>query len=214
VRVTRPPFGVASFRWLYLAWVCLLVSSSVWTLSRDPRFSAEEAGADNYTRLAFLGLGVLVILAVAAVYRFAFFSELWRGALGIFFLFSLWGLASTAWSVSPAGTFYKASEYCAMLALFALTASLINLTLRNPKDRIFVEVGLASPKPTARDPGEDLGRADKQDRGQGLRLRSSHVLRRSTAGCPRSDIKEFSASSRYQTFGAVAASTESTAGDD
>jgi hypothetical protein len=136
-RVTRPPFRIASFRWLYLAWVCLLVSASVWTISRQARFSVEEAGADNYTRLAFLGLGILVILAVGAAYRFAFFSELGTGALGIFFLFSVWGLASTVWSVSPAGTLYKASEYCAMLALFALAASLINVTIKNPKTRFF-----------------------------------------------------------------------------
>ena len=138
-RVTRPPFRISSFRWLYLAWGCFLVSASVWVLDRkgSARFSAEEAGADNYMRLAFLGLGILVILAVAAVYRFAFFSELMTGALGVYFLFSLWGLASTAWSVSPAGTLYKASEYCAMLALFALTASLINVTIRNPKNRFF-----------------------------------------------------------------------------
>jgi len=114
-----------------------LVSASVWTVSRQARFSADEAGADNYTRLAFLGLGVLVILAVGAIYRFAFFSELGKGALGIFLLFSLWGLASTAWSVSPAGTLYKASEYCAMLVLFALAISLINSAIRNPKDRFF-----------------------------------------------------------------------------
>lgn len=136
-RITRPPFRIASFRWLYLAWICLLVSASVWTVERGARFSVEEAGADNYTRLAFLGFGILVILAVGAMYRFAFFSELGKGALGIFFLFSLWGLASTAWSVSPAGTLYKASEYCAMLVLFALTASMINMAIKTPRDRFF-----------------------------------------------------------------------------
>lgn len=134
-RVTRPPFRIASFRWLYLAWACLLVASMVWNFSRTPRYSVGEAGADNYVRLGFLALGVLVILAVGARYRFNFFSELGRGPLGIFFLFSLWGLASTLWSVFPAGTLVKSAEYCAMLGLIALAGSLLSLTVKGTRNR-------------------------------------------------------------------------------
>jgi O-antigen ligase len=134
-RITRPPFRITSFRWLYVAWACLLAASSVWNISRDVRFSVDEAGADNYVRLAFLSLGLLVILIIGARYRFAFLSELWSGALGIFLLFAVWGLASTLWSVSPAGTLIKASEYGTMLAVFALAASLINLTIKDPMNR-------------------------------------------------------------------------------
>lgn len=54
-------YRVASFRWLYLAWACLLVASSVWSFSRDVRLSVEEAGADSYARMAVLLLGVLII---------------------------------------------------------------------------------------------------------------------------------------------------------
>ncbi|QIN84373.1 hypothetical protein GBA63_18300 [Rubrobacter tropicus] len=134
-KVTRPPFHVLSFRWLYLVWVLLLGASSVWNLSRDVRFSVEEAGADNYVRLAFLSLGVLLLLAVGARYRFAFFSDLRTGVLGLFSLFATWGLLSTLWSVSSAGTLIKASEYCAMLAVFALTVSLIASTVRDPRSQ-------------------------------------------------------------------------------
>lgn len=136
-RFTRPPFGISSFRWLYLAWASLLAAALVWTFSRVPADSVEDAGTGNFVRLGFLALGGLVVLAVAASYRFALFSELATGALAIFFLFSLWGLASSAWSVSPAGTLYKSVEYCAMLWVIALAASLINLTIRNPRDRTF-----------------------------------------------------------------------------
>jgi len=133
----RPPFRVGAFRWLYLAWACLLAASSVWSITRDVRFSAEEAGADNFVRLAFLALGVLIILFVGARYRFVLLNELVVGALGVFFVFALWGLASTLWSVSAAGTLYKASEYAAMLVLFALAASLIKTSFKDQRERLF-----------------------------------------------------------------------------
>ena len=136
-RVTRPPFGMPSFRLVYLTWACLLAAGLVWSLSRDPLYSADQAGISNYIRLAFLMLGMMMILVVGSTYRFAFFSELGTGVLGIFFLFSLWGMASTLWSVFPVGTLYKSLEYCTMLALLALTASSINLTVKHPRNRSF-----------------------------------------------------------------------------
>jgi O-antigen ligase len=132
-RVTRPPFKIRTFRWLYLAWFCCLGASSVWNISRDVRFSVNDAGSDNYVRLGFLTLAMLVILIIGARYRFAFLSELATGATGFFFFFALWGAASSLWSVSTVGTIIKSSEYAAMLAVFALTASLIFLTIRNPQ---------------------------------------------------------------------------------
>jgi O-antigen ligase len=134
-RATRPPFGIASFRWLYVAWACLLVAASVWSISRVPRYSVDQMGTDNLVRLAFLALGVFLILALSSRYRFALSSELGAGALGVFFLFSLWATATTLWSVSPAGTLYKSVEYGAMLVLIALAASLINLSLEDPHKR-------------------------------------------------------------------------------
>jgi O-antigen ligase len=141
-QVTRPPFGIESFRWIYLAWACLLAATSSWTLSRTVTSSAAEAGANNFVRLAFLSLGILVILFIAAKYRFALFSQLTSGVLGIFFVFALWGLASTLWSVSRAGTLYKASEYCAMVILFALVASLVSSTIRDPRRQLLVLKGV------------------------------------------------------------------------
>ena len=141
-RVTRPPFQVGSFRWLYLAWACVLAASSVWNLSRDVRLSADEAGADNFVRLGFLALGALVIFLIGAKYRFRFLGELVAGALGIFFVFALWGLLSTLWSVSPAGTFYKSSEYGVMLGLFALAASLVNVALFDPREQLAALKGI------------------------------------------------------------------------
>ena len=134
-RVTRPPFAGPPFRWLYLAWACMLISSSVWKFSRDAAVSVDEAGADTAVRFAFLSLGMLVIVFIGARYRFAFLRELTTGVLGIFSLFALWGLASTLWSEAPTVTFYKSVEYCAMLALFALAAWLINSNTRDPQSR-------------------------------------------------------------------------------
>lgn len=136
-RVTRPPFGISSFRLVYVTWGCLLAASLVWSLSRNPLYSVDQVGTSNYVRLAFLVLGVMVLLVVGASYRFAFLSELGTGVLGIFFLFSLWGMASTLWSVFPVGTLYKSLEYSTMLALLALTASLINLTVKHSQNRSF-----------------------------------------------------------------------------
>jgi O-antigen ligase len=135
-RVTRLPFRAKSLRWMYLAWALLLGATSTWTLTRDTRLSVEEAGSGNFVRMGFLMLGMLVILLVAAQYRFVLTSELAKGSLGILFVFSLWGLASTLWSVLPASTLYKSVEYSTMFVLFALTASLITLTIRNSRDQM------------------------------------------------------------------------------
>jgi len=141
-KATRPPFQIASFRWLYLTWACVLAATLVWNMNRTVRYSVYEAGADNYVRFALLTLGALAILLIGARYRFAFLSELTTGVLMIFFLFSLWGLASTLWSVLTAGTLYKSSEYCTQLALLALTASLINVAVRDPRRRSFALKGV------------------------------------------------------------------------
>lgn len=134
-KITRPPFRIASFRWLYLAWACVLAATLVWNVNRTVRYSVDQAGADNYVRLAFLLLGALAILVIGARYRFAFISESATGVLGIFSLLSLWGLSTTLWSVLPAGTLYKSIEYCTQLALLALTVSLINTAVRDPLRR-------------------------------------------------------------------------------
>jgi O-antigen ligase len=141
-KITRPPFRVGSFRWLYVAWACALAASSVWNLSRDVRLSVDEAGADNFVRLGFLALGALIILFIGAKYRFIFLGELVAGVLGIFSIFALWGLSSTLWSVSPAGTFYKASEYSVMLGLFALAASLITSEFRDSRKQLLALKGV------------------------------------------------------------------------
>jgi O-antigen ligase len=135
-RISRPPLGAGSFRWLYLAWACLLAAASVWSLTRDPLLGADEAGANNFIRLGFLSLGVLVILLIGARYKFAFVRELGAGILGFFSVFALWGLASTIWSVSPIGTLYKSSEYFSMLALFALAISLVSATFASPRHQL------------------------------------------------------------------------------
>lgn len=135
-RLTSPPVQGGSLRWIYLAWALLLAASTVWNLAKDVRLSADEAGADNFVRLGFLALGCLFILFIGAKYRFALISEMSRGVLGIFFVFSLWGLASTLWSVLPTSTLYKSIEYSAMFALFALTISSILMNIRDPRSRL------------------------------------------------------------------------------
>ena len=135
-RVTRLPFRSGPLRWTYLAWTLLLAASSVWSISREVRYSVEEAGVDNFVRLIFLVLGVLAIFLIGAGYRFAFFRELATGVLALFSVFALWGLTSTLWSVSPAATLYKSVEYCAMLALFALVISLVCDSIRRPDNQL------------------------------------------------------------------------------
>jgi exopolysaccharide production protein ExoQ len=135
-KVSRPPFGAETFRSLYLAWTLLLAAASVWNLSRDVRLSVDEAGTDNFVRAGFLLLGALIIILVGARYRFHFLKELQAGALGLFFVFALWGLASTLWSVAPASTLYKSAEYCTMLGIFALAIFLVLSTFRDLHSRL------------------------------------------------------------------------------
>ncbi len=135
-RVTRLPFKAESLRWAYLGWALLLAASSVWNLTRNVRYSVEEAGADNFLRLGFLALGLLIVMFIGFKHRLAFVSELFYGVLGIFFVFSLWGAMSVTWSVAPAVTLYKSLEYCAMLLLLALTVSLIRHSVREPHNQI------------------------------------------------------------------------------
>lgn len=135
-RVAKAPFNSQSFRWTYLAWVLVWGGSSVWNLTRDVRFSVDEAGADNYLRLILLSLGALLILALGARHRFAFLSELGAGVLGIFSFLALWGMASILWSISPAGTLIKSFEYCAQLGVLALATSLICGGTTEPRDRL------------------------------------------------------------------------------
>ncbi len=141
-RLSRPPLGTRYFRWLYLAWACLLAASSVWAISRESIASLDQAGTNNFVRLAFLLLGTLIISFVGARYGFKFIRELSTGVLALFSAFALWGLASTVWSVSPVGTFYKASEYFAMLSLFGLAVSLINLTPGDARNRLLALKGI------------------------------------------------------------------------
>lgn len=136
-RATRPPARMADFRLLCLAWACLLAASSVWNLDRSVRLSVEEAGADNFVRLAFLAVAVLIISFVGIKYRYGFFAELSSGPLGVFLLFAFWGSASTLWSVAPASTLYKSLEYGVMVVVFALTAFLINLPRRDSQYKMF-----------------------------------------------------------------------------
>lgn len=133
-RVANPPIQTSSFRWMYLAWVLIWAGSSVWNLTRDVRFSVEEAGADNYVRLVLLSIGVLIVLAIGAKYQFAFLSELGAGVLAVFSFLAIWSVASTLWSVSPAGTLAKSFEYCAQLSIFVLATSLI--CFGNPRNRL------------------------------------------------------------------------------
>jgi O-antigen ligase len=134
--VSRPPLGIRRLRWLYLAWACLLAASSVWSLSRDPLLSADDAGTNNFVRLGFLLLGALIMSFIGARRGSELLRELGSGVLGIFSVFALWSLMSTLWSVSPAGTLYKSIEYSTMLALFALVASSIMVAIKDPRDRM------------------------------------------------------------------------------
>ena len=133
---------VSSLRWFYLAWACLLSASSVWSFSREAIASADQAGTNNFVRLAFLLVGALVIFFLGARYGFSFTRELRTGVLAFFVIFALWTLASTLWSVSPVGTFYKACEYGTMLTLFSLAAFLVSISPGDARTRLLALKGI------------------------------------------------------------------------
>lgn len=113
-------------RWVYLAWALLLASTLVWSAGNAPSStSLDEAGGGQFVRLAFLVLGTLVTLIIAAKRNLAFVGYLAKAPVAIFFVFALWGLTSTLWSVLPSVTIYKEFEYLAVLLLVATVVSII-----------------------------------------------------------------------------------------
>jgi O-antigen ligase len=134
--LTHVPFRTATLRWLYVAWVIILLSELVYNIDRDARLSATQAGADNFIRLAFLLLGLFTILLIGSIYRFVFIKELMSGVLGISFAFALWNLISTLWSVFPTLTFYKSVEYLVTVLLFAFAVFLIRVNARNSPNQL------------------------------------------------------------------------------
>ena len=135
-RVTYLPFHAGAFRWVYVAWSLALASGLVYTLSRQVRFSASDAGSDNVVQLAFLTLCAGTIFLVGSKHRFVFVNALTNGILAIFSTFALWGVITTLWAVSATLTLYKACAYFLMMGLFAFVVFQVRRSSRESHNQL------------------------------------------------------------------------------
>lgn len=106
-------------RWWHTLWLLLFASAIVFRLRGVNQI--EQNPVDAW---ALYRIGLELIVALALFIRLAlrttpWFGSMFRGFVGVLTAFGLVELASTAWSVYPAWTFYKACEYLLDIALLA-----------------------------------------------------------------------------------------------
>lgn len=106
-------------RWWHTLWLLIFASALVFRVRGVN--SIEQNPVDAWA-LYRIGLEAIVTLALAirlATRRTAWLGSMFRGFVGVIAIFGLVELASTAWSVYPAWTFYKSCEYLLDIALLA-----------------------------------------------------------------------------------------------
>ena len=117
-------------RWWHVLWMLIFASALVFRVRGVNQI--EQSPVDAWA-LYRVGLELIVAAALGirlALRRTPWFGSMFRGFVGAITAFGLVELASTAWSVYPAWTFYKACEYLLDIALLAAVLA----TIRSVKD--------------------------------------------------------------------------------
>ena len=120
----------AHLRWWHVLWLLIFASALVFRVRGVDQIEQNPVDAWALYRI---GLELIVATALGirlALRRTPWFGSMFRGLLGAITAFGLVELASTAWSVYPAWTFYKACEYLLDIALLAAVLA----TIRSVKD--------------------------------------------------------------------------------
>lgn len=125
--------------WWQTLWVLLFLSGLVFRTR-----SAADIGQDPLDGWALLRVGLVFIAALVLFLRLTLRRSRWTrslfsGVVGVFLLYPVFSLVSTAWSVSPPWTFYKSVEFLTDVLLLATIVAtletveeyrrLVNLTL-------------------------------------------------------------------------------------
>jgi O-antigen ligase len=109
--------------WVHWLWFLAILSSQVFRI-RDTD-SIVDAPLDAW---AIFRIGLMLIVGIVLIARLPqtpWLGSLTRGLLGGLTIYAVFAVASTTWSVNPAWTFYKSTEYLVDLILLAalLTAA-------------------------------------------------------------------------------------------
>jgi O-antigen ligase len=116
---------IAHLRWWHALWLLIFASALVF---RVRGVNAIEQNPVDAWALYRIGLEMIVTLALfirLALRTTPWLGSMFRGFVGALTVFGLVELASTAWSVYPAWTFYKACEYLLDIALLAAVLATI-----------------------------------------------------------------------------------------
>ncbi|MDZ4064202.1 MAG: O-antigen ligase family protein [Coriobacteriia bacterium] len=117
-------------RWYHTAWIVLFLSGLTWRV-RD--VSAIYSEPVDTAALVRIGLVAIVgLIAVLSTFRSGsrLIDSLTKGAVGILAAYAVFGVVSTLWSVFPAWSLYKSTEYLVDVAV----AALILTELRDVRD--------------------------------------------------------------------------------
>ncbi len=130
VGVAKVSATIKQFRWFHVLWILVFLSGLV--------FRIREADAAVENPLDFWGLfriGLVGIVAFVLLYRLVMRQPDWlnffvKGYMGFLACNAILAVFSTFWSVYPAWTFYKSTEYLVDLTLMAA----ILATVKTPED--------------------------------------------------------------------------------
>lgn len=114
--------------WWHGLWLLIFASALVFRVRGVNQIEQNPVDAWGLYRIGLELIVAAVLVVRLALRRTPWFRSMFRGFVGLITLFGLVELASTAWSVFPAWTFYKSCEYlldiCLLAAILATVRSL------------------------------------------------------------------------------------------
>lgn len=106
-------------RWWHGLWLLIFASALVFRVRGANQIEQSPIDAWGLYRIGLELIVAGVLFLRLALRRTLWLGSMFRGFVGLIALFGLVELASTAWSVFPAWTFYKSCEYLLDIALLA-----------------------------------------------------------------------------------------------
>jgi O-antigen ligase len=109
----------AHLSWWHVLWLLIFASALVFRVRGVYQIEQNPVDAWAMYRIGLELIVVAALFARLALRRTPWLGSMFRGFVGVLTAFGLVELASTAWSVFPAWTFYKSCEYLLDIALLA-----------------------------------------------------------------------------------------------
>lgn len=120
-------------RWWHILWLLIFASALVFRVRGVNAIEQDPVDAWALYRIGLEAIVTLALLIRLALRRTPWFGSMFRGFVGALTAFGLVELASTAWSVYPAWTFYKSCEYLLDIALLAAVLATLQ-SIKSYKD--------------------------------------------------------------------------------